>query len=249
MLFDGSGSSRILETTHVRGRPCGIGPWRRMLLVSIVSGFFALQLFPVAAQATWTYRDRTGRTESRIEIRVETIDGGRIIQLALSDGDSYHVRLNATGETVRYDFVSPSRRTAYAAIRAGDAILFQGTLDGTPLSRSVRINAKPWYQSMEWSLQPYALSGSSQALVFWVVQPFEAQAYLMQARGEKPETVRVDDHAEYAIRVKVSPSGALASFWSELFWYRPTDGLYLRNEAVRGATGTPKSTVELIEEK
>ena len=101
---------------------------------------------------------------------------------------------------------------------------------------------------MEWSLQPFAVSGSSEPLLFWVVQPYDGQAFLMQAREEKAEDIPVDGRTLEARRVKVSPWGILSLFWSSLYWFRLSDGTFLRYEAVRGLPGTPKTVVELIEE-
>lgn len=58
----------------------------------------------------------------------------------------------------------------------------------------------------------------------------------------------MDGRTEEAMRVRVSPWGLLSLFWSSLYWFRPSDGAFLRYEAVRGLPGTPKTVVELIEE-
>jgi hypothetical protein len=97
-------------------------------------------------------------------------------------------------------------------------------------------------------LQPFVVSGSSLPVVFWVVQPFEGYVYLMQARGEKEEAIAVDGRTLEGMRVRVSPRGILAALWSSLYWFRPSDGAFLRYEAVRGLPGTPKTVVELIQE-
>jgi hypothetical protein len=219
----------------------------KLLAVSAALLFFPL--LPLAGQTTWIYRDRTGQAEIRIRVWKQVADSGKVIHSALSDGDGHHVFLNAVSDTVRYDFESPQRETAYSAVRDGNTLYLQGTLRGRPLSRSIAIDAKPWYESMEWSLRNLALSGSPQPVVFWVLQPFEARAYLLQARVEKTEDIVDNDRTVPAIRVKVSPMGLLTLFWSALFWYRPADGLNLRYEAVRGLPGTPKTTVELMEEQ
>ena len=70
----------------------------------------------------------------------------------------------------------------------------------------------------------------------------------MQAREEKEEGIPVDGRALEAMRVKVSPWGLLSLFWSSLYWYRSSDGTFVRFEGVRGLPGTPKTVVELIGE-
>jgi hypothetical protein len=216
---------------------------------AVAAILLAFPFVSLAAQSAWIYRDRTGPTETQIKVWKQIEASGETIHSALNDGDGHHVFMNAALDTVRYDFESPQRKTAYSAVRDGDAIVFQGTLRGRPLSRTIQIDPKPWYESMEWSLRRLALSGSAEPLVFWVVQPFEARAYLLQARVESTEDIVDDDRQVSAIRVRVSPTGFLSLFWSSLYWYRPTDGLNLRYEAVRGGPGTPKTTVELMEEQ
>ena len=166
----------------------------------------------------------------------------------LSDGDLHNVEMDTSRATFRYDYESPERKTAYSATREGNEIILQGTLKGQPLSRRLPIDSHPWFQAMEWSLQPFVVSGSSQPLVFWVLQPFEGHVYLMQAREEKAEEVPVDGQTLEAMRVRVSPRGILSAVWSSLYWFRPSDGAFLRYEAVRGFPGTPKTVVELIKE-
>jgi len=156
--------------------------------------------------------------------------------------------MDASRTTLRYAFASPARRTAYTATREGNQISLQGTLNDQPLSRRFRIDSHPWFQSMEWSLQPLILSGSSQPLVFWVLQPFEGRVYLMQAHEERTEEIDVDSRTVEAMRVRVSPWGILSAVWSSLYWFRPSDGEFLRYEAVRGLPGTPKTVVELVQE-
>jgi hypothetical protein len=217
----------------------GIG----VILVILICG-----TLPAGAQSGWVYRDLTGHLVTMIYLREETHGEDVTIRSTLSDGDLHSVEMDASRATVHYDFASPARKTAYSVNREGNDITIQGTLRGQPVSRRIPIDTHPWYQSMEWSLQPLVVSGSSQPLVFWVVQPFEGQAYLMQAREEKAEAITVDGRTVEARRVRVSPRGILSVVWSSLYWFRPSDGAFLRYEAVRGLPGTPKTIVELIEE-
>ena len=198
------------------------------------------------AEPTLLYRDTTGSVEIIIHIWKDILPEGSLINSLLSDGDVHRVQLDESNATVRYQFASPVRGTAYTARREGNELLLQGTFRGASFSRRIAINANPWLESMEWSLADYALSGSMQPLVFWVVNPFEAQAYELQAIGENPENVMDNGQSFPALRVRVRPTGLLAPFWSTLYWFRPSDGRFLRYEGVRGLPGTPKTVVELM---
>jgi hypothetical protein len=221
---------------------------RKEYVIAVGLAILLSRPVPVGAQGGWIYRDLTGKLVTIIHLQEETRGAEVTIRSTLSDGDLHNVEMDASRATLRYEFASPVRATAYSATREGDAILMEGTLKGKRLSRRVPIDSHPWFQTMEWSLQPLVVSGSSQPVVFWVVQPFEGHVYLMQAREERMEEIPVDGRTVEGMRVRVSPWGILAAIWSSLYWFRPSDGAFLRYEAVRGLPGTPKTVVELIEE-
>jgi hypothetical protein len=212
----------------------------------LCAGFLLGFSLAARAEPSLLYRDTTGGVQILIHMWVELLPTGSLINSVLSDGDVHRVQVNDEMATLSYRFASPARGSAYLARREGDTLVIAGTFRGAPLSRRISIDASPWYESMEWSLAEYALSGSTQPLVFWVVNPFEALAYEMQAIGESPENIMDNGQSVPALRVRVRPAGLLAPFWSTLYWFRPSDGRFLRYEGVRGLPGTPRTVVELM---
>jgi hypothetical protein len=215
--------------------------------LGLALGLLGILSVPAVAQAILTYRDRTGRVDIIIHMWKEELPFGAMFHSRLSDGEIHRVEIDGSNETISYRFASPSRNTSYLARREGNTILIEGTLHGSPLSRRLPIDATPWMESMEWSLQEYAMSGSPLPLTFWVLQPFEVRAYLLQATGELEENIVVNGQAQAVKRVRVRPAGILAPFWSALYWFRASDGRFVRYEGVRGLPGTPKTVVELID--
>jgi hypothetical protein len=199
------------------------------------------------AQASSTYRDTTGGREISIRIQQDPLPNGLLIRSFMSDGEYHEVEYGAADATVRYRVSSLARKLDYTARKEGNLIRFEGTLGGRPLSRTQRIDDRPWYQTVEKTLSGFARSGSPALLLFWIVQPWEARAYLMQAANEGAEAVVVGSERTSALRVRVSPSGLLSLFWSTLYWYRSSDGLFVRYEGVRGLPGTPLTVLELVE--
>jgi hypothetical protein len=199
------------------------------------------------AQESSTYRDTAGGREISIRILQDPLPGGLLIRSFMSDGEYHEVEYGAADATVRYRVTSPVRKLDYTVRKEGNLIRFEGTLGGRPLSRTQRIDDRPWYQTIEKSLSGFARSGGRALLLFWIVQPWEARAYLMQAANEGEETVVVGSGRTSARRVRVSPAGLLSLFWSTLYWYRSSDGLFVRYEGVRGLPGTPLTVVELVD--
>jgi hypothetical protein len=198
------------------------------------------------AQTTNTYRDMTAGKETIARIQEVPIAHGLIIRSVLSNGDYYEVEYGDSNTTVRYRVQSPNRKIDYTARRVGNIITFEGTLGGKQISRKQQVDNRPWFETIETSLSAFALSGSRTPLLFWIVQPWEGKAYLMQAIGEGEETVTAGAVRMKAMRLRVRASGFFSRFWSSLYWYRSTDGLYVRYEAARGIPGTPLTVVELI---
>ncbi len=169
------------------------------------------------------------------------------MQSRLSDGDMHDVRLDNALLTLSYHVTSPARRIDYTVVRSGNTLVFGGIFGGKPVSKRIAIDQRPWYESFERSAHDLVTGGSRNALVFWIVNPWDANAYLLQARSEGSEEVTVDGEQVDAVRVRAQPVGILRFFWSALYWFRPDDGQFERYEAVRGGPGTPETIVELMD--
>jgi len=211
--------------------------------------FLAGSLLPAAAQEKPVYRERTGHRVISIKMWIESLVSGPIIHSVMSDGDTHDVTIDPTGATQSYRFESPARKTAYFASREGEAIRLDGVLKGKPVARRLAIDSRPWYETVEVMLRDYALAGSTSPVFFWIVHPFEAKAYLLQARGEGRESIEVNGSRLEALKVRVGLPGIGSILWNTVYWYRPGDGMFLRYEGVRGFPGTPVTVVELLSGK
>jgi hypothetical protein len=110
----------------------------------------------------------------------------------------------------------------------------------------VRIDSNPWYESLEFGLREFAVSGTTQPGYCWVVVPDDTATYLVVTRIEKRETVEVNTRPVDAVRVRVALNGIPPFFWSTLYWYRMTDGAFVRFEGPRGGFGSPRTVMELL---
>jgi hypothetical protein len=218
--------------------------------VSILAAWLSLLcLHPVGAQNRLIYREQTGQQTARVEVWEEKDTEGLLLRTVMSYGETYAIRNDFDMGTLSFTYGNTEQKTFYTAAREGNAIRLNGTLRGKPFSRLSRIDTRPLYESPERSLQGFAISGSSGTLDFWIVLPTEALIFQLVAKREGRELVEVDGEMVSAERVKVSLPGIASIVWSSLYWYRPTDGTFLRSEAVRGIglIGTPKTVLELIQ--
>jgi hypothetical protein len=207
---------------------------------------FAIAFSPAAAQAPLLYRDTTGGVETGILMTYEQVPGGTIVHSVLTDGDRHDMEIDTSLATKRYHVASPNRKIDYTVTREGDVLVVQGILGGAPVLRRIGISPLPWYQAMERSLHDYLVSGAKGEPTFWIMNPWEAKAYLMQVASEGYQLISVNGRRVSAMTVRLRPTGVFRPFWSALYWYRPDDGFFLRYEAVRGFPGTPLTVIEFM---
>jgi len=223
---------------------------KKSVLVPVMLGLLGFGWDRTAAQVARPYRDLTGGRELTILMSQELVPGGSIGHSVQSDGDLHDVHLDNDDATTFYRVRSPSRGIDYTVIRKDNVLSITGTLGGGSVSKTIKINDRPWYQAIETSLHDYivtyAATGVARPLTFWIVQPWEAKAYLLQAKTELQEQISVNGRQVTGVRVRVTPTGILRLLWSSIYWYRPSDAGFVRNEVVRGGPGTPKSVVEFM---
>ena len=116
-----------------------------------------------------------------------------------------------------------------------------------PVSRSVRIDGNPWYESVERSLQSYSISNPLEPVRFWMIEPYTGSAFLMGVTIERREPVDVNGRSMEAVRVVMKPQGILALFWNTTYWFRPHDGTFLRSQSI-GILSRAAVVVEPVED-
>jgi hypothetical protein len=218
-----------------------------MKVTICTASLLLLCLTHAIAQRTLIYQQQTAKQIVRIEVSEKPDVGGLLLKTIMSNGEWYSIQNDIKMATLAFSYGNAEQRTLYSETREGNELRLVGTVKGKPISRVARIDGLPVYQSVERSLQGYAISGSSQTLYFWMVLPMEASVFRLMARREGREIINVAGAMVEAEKVKVSLTGVISFLWSSIYWYRPTDGTFLKSECVRGIIGTPKTVIELVE--
>ena len=224
-----------------------MGPPPRTILIFLC----LLALAPTVVGApVFIYRQITGSRVDRLDISQETRNGGEVLGVSATSGETYRIESDETGGVTACRFEFPAQRTSWTASRQGAKLRVEGTVQGRAVSRTFAIDGHPWYESAERSLQSLALSGSLEPQQFWMVEPYGGDAYLMSGRIERRERVTVDGSSVEAVRVIVRPAGLFSFIWSSTYWFSPTDGTFLRSESIRGILPlVPLTVIELMEDR
>jgi hypothetical protein len=210
--------------------------------ISVV--LWLLEPMVVMAQETKYYVEQTADEVVTLRSWEQPVADGYILRSEADTGDVHIVAANRALETLWWQFLSSERSISYQARREGDQIVVEGELDGETVQAEFPIPDAPWYQSVEKSLEPFVLSGRER-IRFMVIQPYDVEPFVMVARARETETVEAGDETYEAVHVVVSPEGFASLFYRVHYWFRASDGLFVRYEGTRGPPGTPKTVVEL----
>jgi hypothetical protein len=98
-------------------------------------------------------------------------------------------------------------------------------------------------------IPPFVLSEGAGPLSFWVVDSSTGDAHRLSVQKGGREPIVVAGTRVEAVRLKMTVPGLPVLFWSAPWWFRASDGTFLRFEMAQGMPGTPKTILELIGEQ
>ncbi len=116
--------------------------------------------------------------------------------------------------------------------RDGNLIIISGQYKNNLVCMTNKIDDSPWYESIESSLSIFAL-GKLASIEFWLVRSGKFQAYKMVAYRKNIEAIKVNGNSVEAQKVTVTLPGILSIFWKVDYWFRVSDGQYVRFEGKR----------------
>ena len=212
-------------------------------IVLFVRGHF------LSAEGTLLLREREGVREATIREHVERLRGGAVLFSQSDSGDQETVWVDDSFAAQRMEYTSPESRSDFRAVRQGNTIRIHGMIRGRETDRSLPIDARPWLGIVELSLAPYVRSQETRTLSFWVVDSSAGEAHLLSVEKVGRERIMSAGIQIEAIRLKMTVPGLPALFWSAPWWFRASDGVFLRHEMAKGMPGTPKTLLELIAEE
>lgn len=196
---------------------------------------------------TLYFREQTGDEVVYLVSSEEPAGPGFLLRSESDRGDMHEVRVDENLHTQRWRYISRENRVDYTARLRGDEIVIEGVNEGETVNERKRLrDDDPWIQSIEKSLETFVLSNDDR-MEFWTIQPDNLSLRKLLARRSGPETIDVDGEPVEAWRVRISLPGIGSIFWGAEYWYRTSDGQFVRYEGTRGPPGTPETVVEKIE--
>lgn len=207
--------------------------WLTLAMVLFVGGMGR-------ADETRVYVERTGDETKRFVWHMQP--GDETVVTSRETDALFVNRLAPDGRTRLWRHETLRRRVTVR--RRGEWLEIEGIRDGRPVNDRWPIDTLPWYQPLSYSLRSF-LRSDRESVRFWMVRSDILKPIRMQATKVGLETIAFGGASVAAVKVRVAPDGLLSMLWHGHYWYRRSDGLFLRFEGRNGLPGTPVTVVRL----
>ena len=198
------------------------------------------------------YEEKTGQQLTTHHFTIDTNPSGYSIKL-VSETRGVRVRqtfqLDAHLNTLSWSFENPETKTKVNAGREGNNIYLTGIDENEPIKKTFEINHLPWNQTFNIGLERFALS-PEQTMIFWSIGtsgPGNMKITRFKVKKKNIETITLNGQEVETVYVTMSLTGFLSLFWTGNYWYRKSDGTFLRYKG-KNKPGAPVTIMELISE-
>lgn len=224
-----------------------------LALLLLAAGIPPLVAAGALPLGTLTYRETEGDAATTHVIRIQPDGDGFRVELS-SERPAGTVRqafrVAADLGTREWRFSDPGREMDLAASIRGERIVLSGSFRGKKVDKRFAAGGAPWNQLFQMGLAPFVLTGGRETAFrsIGTQGPGELKIGRMSVTRKGEETIEIAGRPIAAVRVRIALSGLLAVFWHGDYWYRKSDGLFLRYRG-KNRKGGPIAVSELIAEE
>jgi hypothetical protein len=165
------------------------------------------------------------------EVNVKLAKGK--VQSFVSEG--YEIRL--------LRFIDTGENIDLEVERKGEATEVRGIFHNSPIKKTIKTDDdSPWCQFFELKF-PRFITSDETRFNYWVFFGYEPSMFKMLAEKTSVEKITVNGKTEETWHVVVKPEGFYSVFWHADYWFRKTDGAYLKYEAIESFGAQPTVAV------
>lgn len=193
------------------------------------------------------YRETMAGEISTFKVDVyEKTDEVIKIRATSTQGEEIYSELNGRdGSTLRWTKVH--KGTLVSAVRKGQTIELVSNKDGKVKIHP--IDQAPWIQSREYGMRGFMRNSGEKKREFWLLTPGELNLNRMIATKEEQKRIKVGGKEFEAVKVVVRVAGWKQHFWSSEFWFRVSDGVFLKYKGSASGPNSPQVISELVREE
>ena len=202
---------------------------------------------------TLTYREDEGGAVTIHVIRIQAAEDGFCVELSSSRPAGtvrQSFRVASDLGTRAWTFSDPARAMELDASVLDGRIVLSGSFKGKKVDKRFTAGGAPWNQLFQMGLGAFVLSGKEETSFrsIGTQGPGELKIGKMSVTRKGEEEIELDGRRIAAVHVRISLSGLLSIFWHGDYWYRRSDGLFLRYRGKNRSSG-PVAVSELVAEE
>ncbi len=184
-----------------------------------------------------TYHPNSGEISNRFRYTIEeNLSGGyRVHWIIEEDGSKTQedYTLDEHFETLRFRVVNVQDETDYTGERKGGTVFIHGRFKGKKVESATTIDERPFYYNPKLGLAEFARSGEK-VKKFWGFQNRELKVYPMRVTNEGLEVISIGKRSVEAVKIYWTVDDFRSAFFKRTYWFRPSDGLYLKQKTEGG---------------
>ncbi len=231
--------SRVLSHPN---RGFGIVVKKLTYLFSLVFVLAGSHLSLAATGSHFVYNELSTKTGKRLKTYHKTLtedSSGQIkIQRSLKGKnytqDETYV-LDSEYATLSWSVKRADKGTDYSGGREGNVLYIKGKLAGKSIDKEITLDDRPLYNHPKVNLTKFVLSDQDN-IEFWGLRKATLMKYVMQAKKMGEEIITVDGQAIDTIKVYFSPTGPLKKYYRRTYYFRKSDGLFIKKKPSKGKT-------------
>jgi len=222
--------------------------------VFLTTVFALFSIYSLRAQ-TFLYLDKTNPEEIRpaTTAYIDTLDEGirmHLIRHSEEKEIDEIIVVDSLYNTKKWIYRNPNINTDLSAVRSDEKIVVRGIRRGEQIEEEFHIGHDTWNQAFPYDMAGFIRSGKSKRIfrAIGAARPGEIKIGKFKAVKKDKTVLGLDCGDQAAVRVEMSLTGALSMFWKGSYWFRPSDGRYLRFEGKIGGPGSERRITEFAGE-
>ncbi len=193
----------------------------------------------------YTYQERVGEKIIPFYWEVEKNSAFNIVSV-YEEHKSFYNKCAIDGATLQWKMKVDDKHDIMAE-RKGNTLTISGTRFGQSYNKVVKIDERPWYQSLSFSLQSF-LASEQDGISFWVIRVDKIEPIVLKVEKMGEDVILFNNTPVPTQKLEVRAKGIYSPFWHGTYWYRKSDRLFMRYQSVHGPPGTEETVVELAKE-
>jgi hypothetical protein len=217
----------------------------------ILSALFFLFFATALSAEIRIYKERTGNKVVSHYFDIQRTETGTFIQLKTDTGTASILQtfqLDQNMASLSWSYHDETEKTKVSATRNGNIIVLEGHDRGKPIKKTFKVNPLPWNQTFNIGLEPFSMKVQKK-MKFWAIGvkgPGNMKITKFNVKRKKTETITLTTQSQpiESEYITISLSGLLSMFWTGKYWYRKSDGIFLRYKG-KNKMGAPITVMEL----